>query len=309
MSKRIIFLLGLVIAFVSFTQAQTDEELKALKAEKESQMKELEGQVAALKGEIAGIDKQLVILPRWETGSLGVLGMDFSGFSDWLGRDQPNVSSSKISATLNGFANHFTEKAFWRNAANINMAWLKFDDKDNPDDIDDFQQAADAFNISSLYGVKLNDKLAISSLGEFRTTILSNFNNPGYLDIGAGLTWTPITDLVVVAHPLNYNFVFSNDDFDYQSSLGAKVVADYSKKLGNVTWRSNLSTFLSYKDLDELSNWTWVNGIGFNIWKGIGVGLELGLRKNKQEALAAEKDDNPLQSYYVAGITYALGGK
>ena len=62
--------------------------------------------------------------------------------------------------------------------------------------------------------------------------------------------------------------------------------------------------------MENLSNWTWVNGIGFNIWKGVGVGLELGLRKNKQEALAAEKgDDNPLQSYYVAGVTYALGGK
>ena len=34
----------------------------------------------------------------------------------------------------------------------------------------------------------------------------------GYLDAGVGATWTPVTDLVVVIHPLNYNFVFADND-------------------------------------------------------------------------------------------------
>ncbi|MFK7807204.1 MAG: hypothetical protein AB8F74_05305, partial [Saprospiraceae bacterium] len=184
---------------------------------------------------------------------------------------------------------------------------------------------------SSLYGYKLNSKWAISGLGEYRST-LTNFNDPGFLDIGAGATWTPITDLVVVFHPLNYNFVFSNTDaLSYQSSLGCKIVADYAKALPmGVAWKTNLSAFASYEDFNNLSNWTWINSFGFTAWKGIGVGFEFGLRGNRQEGYngflanngidkdAVEiadfdsdnatglKGDNPIQSYFLVGLTYAL---
>ena len=99
------------------------------------------------------------------------------------------------------------------------------DDKDDPTDDDSFRQATDVFNISSLYGRKLSEKFAISGLVEYRTTILSNFNDPGYLDLGVGATWTPIENLVVVIHPLNYNFVFADEGTVFESSLGAKFVA------------------------------------------------------------------------------------
>ena len=75
------------------------------------------------------------------------------------------------------------------------------------------------------------------------TTILSNFNDPGYLDLGVGATWTPVTDLVVVIHPLNYNFVFSKDESIFKSSLGAKIVADYTKKLSVINFKTNLSLY------------------------------------------------------------------
>lgn len=310
--------MAIMIAFAGVLNAQTQEELAAQKTEKQGQLSELEAQAAAIKSEIAAIDAQMVVLPRWETGAFGVVGLGFQGFSNWLGRDKPNVTSSNIGIGLNAFANNFYEKGFWRNSFNTNMGWVKFDDRDTEEDNPEYEQTADVINLSSLLGFNVTDKLAISTLGEYRSTILSNFNNPGYLDIGAGVTWTPISNLVVVAHPLNYNFVFSNDDFDFQSSLGAKVVAEYTKKFDSgLSWRSNLSTFLSYKDPAELSNWTWVNGFGFNIWKGIGVGFELGLRKNKQEALAAagkpdpiiDAGDSPLQTYYVLGINYSIGTK
>lgn len=310
MSKK--YFLLVVLAFTClWVNAQTDEELKATKAEKEAEVAALEGQVATLKGEIAAIDKQLVILPRWETGAFGVIGLDINRFNDWLGRGaQSNTSSANISVALNGKANLFTEKSFWRNAVNVNMGWIKFDDKNDPDDDDDFKNSADAINLTSLYGYKLSDKIAISTLGEYRSTILDNFNNPGYLDVGVGATWTPLTNLVVVVHPLNYNFVFSDGDATYQNSLGAKIVGDYTAEIAKgVNWKSNLSIFMSYEDVENLSNWTWINGLGFNVWKGIGVGLELGLRKNKQEALAAELTDNPLQMYYILGLSYSIGSK
>jgi hypothetical protein len=266
----------------------------------------LNSQVSTLQGEVAGLTDQLTPYPRWNKGVLGNLGLNFATFSDWLSKNQSNTSAVNIGVTSTAFANGEWEKSFWRNSANLTLGWLKFDDKDNPDDTEGFQVAADAFNLSSLYGFKLSPKLAISTLGEYRTSILEGkFNNPGYLDVGAGATWTPASNLVVVVHPLNYNFVFADEEFSYESSLGAKVVADYTKKIvEGLNWKSNLSAFLSYEGSD-LSNWTWVNTFS-TAYKGIGIGLDIGLRNNKQEALAAELDNNPLQTYWILGLSYAI---
>ena len=316
MKKVSTLLFGILLISTQFLGAQSLDELKTQKEMKtgelsklEAELAELTGKVEGLQGEVASLTEQITPYPRWNKGLLGNIGFNFSGFSDWLPKDKPNVSAVSIGIAGTAFVNGDYEKSFWRNNANLTLGWLKFDDKDTPDDIDEFQVSADAFNISSLFGWKLSDKWAISSLGEYRTSILDGrFNNPGYLDIGAGATWTPIPDFVLVIHPLNYNFVFSSDEFDFQSSLGAKIVADYTKKITeNIAWKSNLSAFMSYEGAD-LSNWTWVNSFS-TAYKGIGIGFDVGLRSNKQEALAAAKTDNPLQSYWILGLSYALSSK
>ncbi|MCB0632501.1 MAG: DUF3078 domain-containing protein [Lewinella sp.] len=303
------FLAFVLLFGLGFTlNAQTEEELKELKSQKEAQMGELQSQVNALKGEIAGIDKQLLVFPRWETGAFGLIGMNLNGFNDWLARDKSNLSSTSISFSANAFANHFSEKTFWRNSGNLNIGFAKLKEKDRDGNVVEEieQKSPDVINFTSLFGYKLSPKLALSVLGEYRSTFLENFNNPGYLDIGTGATWTPVNDLVVVIHPLNYNIVFAEAGSMYESSLGAKIVADYTKQIASgVNWKSNLSLFMSYKNGDY-SNWTWVNGVAFQVLKKLGVGFELGLRGNKQEALAKELTDNPLQTYYILGLTYSL---
>jgi hypothetical protein len=291
--------------------AQTMEELKAEKAEKASAL-------AAIQGEVDAIQAKINALPGWRKGAFGTIGASLSEFSDWYSKGQPNSSAGNIGITINGFANLIQDKFFWRNSGNLNLGWVKFDDKDDPTDSDKFEQATDVFTISSLYGRKLSDKFALSGLGEYRTTFLEGFNDPGYLDLGVGATWTPIQDLIVVFHPLNYNFVFAKEDNIFNSSLGCKVLADYTRQLPKgISWKSNLSAFYSYEDAD-LSNWTWVNGVGFKIWKGIGVGGELGIRGNKQEAVdynvntlgltdvTFDNVDNKLQSYWLIGLTFGF---
>jgi len=115
-----------------------------------------------------------------------------------------------------------------------------------------------------------------------------------------------------VIHPLNYNFVFSDGAYDFKSSLGAKIVADYTAEIiPGLAWKSNLSAFVSYEDPNELSNWTWVNGLSTAV-NGVGIGVEIGLRNNKQEARALDLSDsngafvNPLQTYWVVGLSYGL---
>jgi len=305
--KRLLLILALAgSTFNSF--AQTEDELKAAKASKNDS-------IAAIQGRVDDIQAQIDALPGWKVGAFGTIGGSFSGFNNWYAQETPNNSAGTIGFTVNGFANRDETKYFWRNALTLNLNWVKFDDKDDPNDQNGFRQATDVFNISSLYGYKLSEKFAISGLAEYRTTILSNFNDPGYLDLGVGATWTPVKDLFIVIHPLNYNFVFSSGDSVFESSFGAKIVADYSKEFGDFNFKTNLSSFLSYES-SNLNNWTWTNSLSYTLWKNLGIGFDFGLRDNKQEALnyalttlgdpnaTFDNIDNDLQTYYTLGLSY-----
>jgi hypothetical protein len=198
--KNIFLTFALVFTCV-YGFSQTEEELK-------SQLGSKKDSITAIKSRLDAVQGKIDALTGWKKGAFGTIGANLSSFNNWYAQGSPNNSTGNIGITVNGFANLNQEKFFWRNAGNINLGWVKFDDKDLATDDDSFRQAADVFTISSLYGRKLSEKFAISGLGEYRTTILDNFNDPGYLDVGVGATWTPIADLVVVIHPLNYNFVF-----------------------------------------------------------------------------------------------------
>ena len=307
--KRTLLIITLFLGVISVS-AQTKDELKALKKAKEDSISVLQSDVDAIKSQI---DK----LPGWKCGAFGTIGANLSEFSNWYAQDSPNNSAGNITITANPYAKLDREKFFWYSNANINLSWIKFDDKDDPIGDSGYRQATDIFTITSLYGYKITDKLAASTLGEYRTTILSNFNDPGYLDLGIGITWTPISDLIVVIHPLNYNFVFSNEEAIFESSLGAKIVANYSRAFGKLKVKSNLSMFQSYES-SNLSNWTWTNALAYDVWKGIGLGLEFGLRDNQQEALnyaintegitdaTFDSIDNDLQTYWTFGLSYAF---
>ena len=284
--------------------AQTADELKKELSTKKDEISKLEKEASSLQSKIDA-------LPGWRKGAFGTIGGSLSGFDNWYSRTAPTASAGNIGITVNGFANLIEEKFFWRNSIAINLGWVKLDEKGVSGD-DGFDTATDVFTISSLYGKNLSDKWAVSALGEYRTTLIDNFNNPGFLDIGVGFTWTSLNNLVVVIHPANYNIVFSSGEGSdvYSSSPGAKIVADYNATYNKLSVKSNLSMFQSYKDGD-LSNWTWTNSLGYTLWKGIGVGFELGLRKNKQEAASSQgvllsDADNKLQSYYLFGLNYSL---
>jgi hypothetical protein len=313
MSKRILIALGLMMS-ISFGFAQTKEELQTQKKEKQAVADAAQKEANALRAQIDA-------LPGWKKGAFGVIGGSFSNFNNWYSQGTPNNSSGNIGINFNAFANKLEDSYFWRNSLTVNLAWVKLDDKDKPNDDDSFRATTDVFNMSSLYGRKLSPKWAASALGEYRTTLLNNFNDPGYLDLGVGATWTPLDNLILVIHPLNYNFVFAENDAVFESSLGAKVVADYTRQIGAIAFKSNFSAFFSYQGSD-LSNWTWTNAFSYTLWKNIGVGFDFALRNNKQEALnyafgqydpaavpaetepTFENVDNELQTYYTLGLTY-----
>lgn len=293
-----------------FGFAQTKEELQEQLKEKQAQANKLQSEADAIKAKIDA-------LPGWRTGAFGTIGGSISQFNNWYAQGTPNNDSGNIGFTFNAFANKIEDKYFWKNALNLNLNWVRFDDRDNPNDESDFRAATDVFNISSLYGFRLSESWAISAFTEYRTTVIDNFNDPGYLDVGTGATWTPNSNLTVVIHPLNYNFVFSSGDTVFESSLGAKIVGDYTKSFGKFNLRSNLSAFQSYED-SNLSNVTWTNSLSYTVWKNFGVGLDFALRDNKQEAVEFALSnwdgegtapnfnniDNELQSFWTIGVSY-----
>jgi hypothetical protein len=312
--KRSILLTLILLLTISYGFSQTLEDLKAEKAAKKDS-------IAQIQNRVDNLQKQIDKFPGWKIGAFGTIGGSFSEFNNWYAQGTPNNSSAVIGISINPFAKFDSDAYFWYNQAQVNLSWVKFDDKDDPTDDDSYREATDVFNIISLFGYNLSEKFAISTLAEYRTTLLNNFNDPGYLDLGIGATWKPISGLVVVLHPLNYNFVFSEDDSIFESSFGTKILATYSKSISDFEIKSVFSTFQSYKS-SNLSNWTWTNSFNYKLWKTIGLGFEFGLRDNNQEALnyaynqwdSTGTDPEPtfyniskdLQTYWLFGLSYSF---
>lgn len=305
--KKLLFIFLLILGS-AISNAQTKEELQALKKEKNDS-------IDALKAKADDIQEQIDALPGWRLKATGTIGGSVSGFNNWYSKESPNSSAGNFGININAYADRIEDKYFWKNAVNVNIGWVKFDDKDDPADNDSYEVATDVFSLSSLYGYKVSKKFAVSALMEYRSTLINNFNDPGFLDLGIGGTWTPFSNLVVVIHPANYNFVFSSGDAEYDSTFGAKIVADYTRSFKGLNFKSNLSVFMSYEGSDY-SNYTWTNSFSYTFWKSVGVGFDFGLRKNKQEALNYELKsdpdatfgsiDNELQSYWLLGLNITL---
>lgn len=313
---RHVYLLLALFIICNIATAQTDvvptlEELKKQKAEIEAKAAPIQAQADAFKSEIAAVDAKIASLPGWYTGTFGIIGVDFLGRDSWFAAGElKDARSSSIKGSFRAFANKIENKYFWRNSGSLNLGWQKLDKRLPGEEKGKFEPVADQLNITSLYGYNLTPKIAASALGEYRTSILSypdssgvkvsSFNNPGYFDLGVGVTYTPMKNLVLVFHPINYNFIFSKEDSKFTPSLGCKIVGDYSTSIKGINWRSNLTGFISYKNSDpSLHNGTWTNWFGLTLIKGIGVGVEVGLRLSEQEV-------NKLQNYYTVGLSYQL---
>lgn len=301
---RNIYIFVLLVLAISFVNAQDLEALRKQKAELEAKAAPVIAQADAIKAEIDAVNAKIATFPGWYKGAFGTLGANFTGRNAWFSAgDLKDSRATTILGSFNAFANKLEDQYFWRNGGSLNLGWQKLKTGSEPSGSEPkFEPVADILNVTSLFGYKLSSKLAASALGEYRTSVIRKFNDPGYLDLGVGVTYTPIKDMVFVLHPLNYNFIFSKDATQFTPSLGCKIVGDYTAEIiKGVNWRSNLTGFFSYKNNDpSLHNGTWTNWLGFNLWNGIGVGAEFGLRISEQEVV------DKIQNYYTIGLSYKL---
>lgn len=313
---RRILLTTLVMMVAYFAGAQSLDELKNKKAELEAMQAAKQGEADAFNGEIADLAGQIEILSGWKKGFTGAVGFDFSKSNGWIANPNPDASSSGLNLNFTGFANRKAEGYFWNNKGIVAKSWQDVDLSDadggaNEDGLFD-NSTLDIINLSSLYGKNLTDNLALSALGELNTSI-ENFFNPGTFDLGVGVTWTPNPDFVLVVHPLNYHVAFSGvDGVKSRGALGAKLRADYTKSVNvggkPLNWSSTLTSFIPYSGagVDEagierptLFEYTWLNTFSYEIYKGLGLGINFGIRN-------AEFESTSVQSFYGLGLSYTL---
>jgi len=307
----------------------------------------------ALQGEIDALNKQIAEFPGWKIGGVGTLGFNALGNSNWYAIGTPNSGNSALGVGFNGFANQDQEKYFWRNGLLINLSRAvtkvdRLNDAEAPT-----IALTNGIDLTSLFGYKIAPKWAISAEGKWASSLLEflpdpgnnplndkygfALNKPGVATLSAGVTWTPIADLVVVIHPLGYQ---KNWPGDLLSSPGAKIGASYAAEIiPGVSWSSNLTAFVPYSNGDgfvnhkyaedqdafmvpyetgDLVNWEWINGFSTSIFNGLGVSFNLGLKQHQQQAdfgrlvanagdeAASELGENPIQLNYNLGLGYTF---
>jgi len=155
--KRILLFMLLILG-TSLSEAQTKEELEALKAEKQDSIDALTSKVDALQAEIDA-------LPGWRLRATGTIGGSVSGFNNWYAKDKPNASVGNFGVNVFGFADLIEDKFFWKNAMNINIGWVKFDDRDDDTDSDNYEVANDIFNAGAdviLSGIDTTEAIVVA---------------------------------------------------------------------------------------------------------------------------------------------------
>lgn len=319
--------ISVVVCFFIFgfgiLQAQDLETFKADKAKVMADIATKKAELAALEAKVVSLQTEIEKLSGWMTGFGGTVGFGFNKSTNWVSNPNANASSSRLAIGLSGFANNIKEKTLWRNSLVVAKEWQDIDKDGDPSNSDKLFEngTVDILNLSSLGGYRINSKLAATAQGELNTS-LGKFLKPGTLDFGVGVTWTPMNSLIVMVHPLNYHVTFSGyKGVKTAGALGAKLRAEYNNKfniLGQaMTFSSTLTSFIPYSDKKTLveikdaagtvtDSWnaglfeyTWINNLGFNLFKGVGVGLGFGLRN-------AQLESQKIQNYYSLGINYAL---
>lgn len=296
------------IALTLSLNAQTVDELKEIQKEKKAYIDDLKAQIEAAESELKGIQKEIDVISGWKKGFAGLVGFDVNNSNGWVANPNPDASSSALNVGINAFANKAGEKYFLNNKLVFTKSWQDVDleSEGNMDEEDGLfdNGTVDILNFKSLYGYKLTKTMAVSAMADLNTS-LENFLDPGVIDIGAGATWFPSDAFTLVVHPLNYHFAFSGTEgVSMESVFGAKIRADFNQTFTlagkNFTYSSTLMSFVPYESKDpSLFEYTWLNSINFEVWKGIGVGFAFGIRN-------AEFESEDTQSYTSFGLSYSF---
>ena len=158
-----------------------------------------------------------------------------------------------------------------------------------------FDYAAGKFDVNGLP----------SASGKYN--VLSSFFTPGYIRAGVGILWKPNTNFRLYVSPLTANITgkmaseFKNlDRFGVKAGetinfgLGALVRADYQTIIAkNFSYKTRVDLFTDYlnKPFSKIDV-DWLNSVGFNVTKYVGVNFNLNFRYHEDEIYKTQYINN-----------------
>lgn len=138
---------------------------------------------------------------------------------------------------------------------------------------DGTKKTNDNIYLSSIYGYQLVKNVYLSGLMNFQTqfakgydynvnpdTFISRFMSPGYLMIGAGLTWTPKTWFTATFSPATWRGTFVSSNIlsaqgDFGVTPGKHLFSEFGANLRMETTYEFLKNMTVYSRLDLFSNY------------------------------------------------------
>lgn len=217
-------------------------------------------------------------------GSLGI-NLNQVSLSNWAAGGENAVG---FNLQFNYFANYRKARHLWNNQ-------LEMDYGLNKTKSDGTKKTNDKIYLSSVYGYELIKNLYLSGLMTFQTqfakgydystdprTYISRFMSPGYLLVGAGLTWTPKTWFTATLSPATWRGTFVNSDIlsdegQFGVTPGKHLFSEFGANLRmearyeflkNMTVFSRLSLYSNYlkKPQNVDVNWDVQLNMAINKW-------------------------------------------
>ena len=244
--KILILLAGLFTALLASAQ---DETVKKLQSESGKEIKKDPADTAS---------------KTWRKGGIYSLNISQASLNNWAaGGDEFSLS---VNSLLSMYAFYKKEKHSWDNTFDFNLGYVNTTSLGG-------RKNDDRFDLLSKYGYALTSKLNLAGIFNLRSqffkgytftdnvkSLASNFMAPGYVLLGAGLDYKPVTNLSIFVSPITARWVIVRDTAlsnkglygvtpgkSSNFELGAFATINYLKEISkNIIYKGRLDLFSNY---------------------------------------------------------------
>lgn len=236
----------------------------------------------------------------WTNGIMNQLGFSQVSLTNWA---SGGVGSIAMNAYVDAHANYEKDLMIWENRINLAYGFV------NPiGEGERFKKSDDRIQIDSKWGYGVANKLYASAVFNFRTQFAKGFNYgktkeedkltssfmaPGYLSLGLGVDWKPVSSLSFNVAPLtgnmvvvgieelrsNYGWNKEKDDMTkgVRTELGAQLKAEFKKSFRDISVATNVTLFYDYLSPELAPQVYWDLNLDFKINRFFSANLRTNL--------------------------------
>lgn len=240
-------------------------------------------------------DASDTIQSKWKKGGMYGLNLSQGTLNNWAAGGED--FSLSINSLLSLYAFYKENKHSWDNTFDFNLGYVKTTSLGG-------RKNDDRFDLLSKYGYALNQKLNLAGIFNLRSQIFkgysfddntkiysSNFMAPGYLLLGVGLDYKPLTDLSIFFSPATARLIIVRDTMLSNKGLygvdpgeksafefGAFSTINYLKDISkSVTYKGRLDLFSNYLNNPQNIDVYMINALSVKLSRAFSMtwGLDL----------------------------------